>query len=119
LNGERREHEDVEKELDDHRGIRSLQCCGLRKFYECPNMWAQKRLLQLLIGYWNPEADAFMLDGQSLTIEVDDIYFIIGLIPKVTWSTSELEGDWNDHRRLHSILLYTWYTMTRESNPNS
>jgi hypothetical protein len=44
-------------------------------------MWAQKRLLQLLIGYWNPEADAFMLDGQSLTIEVDDIYFITWFIP--------------------------------------
>jgi hypothetical protein len=42
-------------------------------------MQAQKRLLQLLVGYWNPEVDAFMIDGQSLDIEVEYIYFITGL----------------------------------------
>jgi hypothetical protein len=44
-----------------------------------PQYASTKRLLQLLVGYWNPEEDAFMLDGQSLAIEVDDIYFITGL----------------------------------------
>jgi hypothetical protein len=42
-------------------------------------MQAQKILLQLLINYWELDADAFMLDGQSLKIEVEDIYFITGL----------------------------------------
>lgn len=43
------------------------------------NMHLQKILLHLLIGYWNVEADCFMMDIQSLTIEEDDIYFISGL----------------------------------------
>jgi hypothetical protein len=38
-----------------------------------------KNILQLLINYWNLDVDVFMMDGQSLTIEVDDIYFITGL----------------------------------------
>jgi hypothetical protein len=41
-----------------------------------PKHAGAKKIAAVLIGYWNLEADAFMLDGQSLTIEVDDIYFI-------------------------------------------
>jgi hypothetical protein len=37
------------------------------------------RLFNLLIDHWNPNTEAFMLSGQSLTIAVEDIYFIIGL----------------------------------------
>jgi hypothetical protein len=74
-----REHEDDDQELWDHPEIlEALQICGLKNFYECPNMRAQKRLLQLLIGYWNPDVDAFMLDGQSLTIEVK--IYILSLV---------------------------------------
>jgi hypothetical protein len=42
-------------------------------------MGAQVRLLQMLINYWYPETKAFKIDGKPLRIEVDDIYFIIGL----------------------------------------
>jgi len=42
-------------------------------------MRVQNRLLQLLIGYWNLEVDTFMMDGESLTIEVDEINFITNL----------------------------------------
>ena len=36
-------------------------------------------LLQMLVEYWDPDLESFQIDGMSLTIEVDDIYFIIGI----------------------------------------
>jgi hypothetical protein len=42
-------------------------------------MRAQVRLLQMLVNYWDLEIKAFNLDGKPLMIEVDDIYFIVGL----------------------------------------
>ena len=29
--------------------------------------------------YWDPDLESFQIDGMSLTIEVEDIYFITGL----------------------------------------
>ena len=33
----------------------------------------------MLIDYWDPDSESFCIDGMSLTIEVEDIYFITGL----------------------------------------
>ena len=33
----------------------------------------------MLVDYWDLDSDSFWLDGMSLTIEVEDIYFITGL----------------------------------------
>ena len=33
----------------------------------------------MLVDYWDPDSESFQLDGMSLTIEVEDIYFITGL----------------------------------------
>jgi hypothetical protein len=33
----------------------------------------------MLVNYWDPETEAFNLDGKPLRIEVDEIYFITGL----------------------------------------
>ena len=30
----------------------------------------------MLVDYWDPDSDSFRIDGMSLTIEVEDIYFI-------------------------------------------
>jgi hypothetical protein len=49
------------------------------KFFQIGGMRSQKRLLNLLIDYWHPDAEAFMLGGKSLMIIVEDIYFITGL----------------------------------------
>jgi len=46
-------------------------------------MRAHIRLLNLLIDYLNPDAEAFMLVGQSLTITAEDIYFITDLSRRV------------------------------------
>jgi hypothetical protein len=42
-------------------------------------MRAQPRLLNALVDYWHPDAEAFMLEGQSLTPMTEDIYFLTGL----------------------------------------
>ena len=33
----------------------------------------------MLVDYWDPDSKSFHIDGMSLTIEVEDIYFITGL----------------------------------------
>jgi hypothetical protein len=33
----------------------------------------------MLVGYWDPDSERFILDGQPLRIEFEDIYFIICL----------------------------------------
>ena len=42
-------------------------------------MRAKPRLLEMLVNYWDPNSESFRIDGMSLTIEVEDIYFITGL----------------------------------------
>ena len=33
----------------------------------------------MMVDYWDPDSESFEIDGMSLTIEVEDIYFITGL----------------------------------------
>jgi hypothetical protein len=40
-------------------------------------MRAQPRFLNALIYYWHPDAEAFMLEGQSLTPMIEDIYLLM------------------------------------------
>jgi hypothetical protein len=42
-------------------------------------MTAQPRLLNTLVDYWHPDAEAFMIEGQLLTPMTTDIYFLTGL----------------------------------------
>ena len=32
----------------------------------------------MLVDYWDPDSESFHIEGMSLTIEVEDIYFITG-----------------------------------------
>ena len=75
-----REHGDVEEAVQaDLMAQQALQACGLYKFWCLGSLRAKPRLLQLLVDYWDPESETFQIDGMSLSIEVEDIYFIIGL----------------------------------------
>jgi hypothetical protein len=75
-----REHEDIDILVDeDPAAMAALKQCGLWKFFWCPFMRAQPRLLNALVDYWHPDAEAFMLEGQSLTPMTEDIYFLTGL----------------------------------------
>ena len=33
----------------------------------------------MLVDYWDPDSESFQIDGMSLTIKVEDIYFITRL----------------------------------------
>jgi hypothetical protein len=75
-----REHEAInELVVADPNVVAVLMQCGLIKFFLCPFMHAQPRLLNALIDYWHPDAKAFMLEGQSLVPTTEDIYFLTGL----------------------------------------
>ena len=57
----------------------ALKICVLYKFWALKGMRAQVRLLEMLVGYLDPESKIFILNGQPLRIEVEDIYFLTGL----------------------------------------
>jgi hypothetical protein len=75
-----REH-DAANELvaADPNVMAVLTQCGLVKFFLCPFMHAQARLLNALVDYWHLDAEAFMIEGQSLVPTTKDIYFLMGL----------------------------------------
>jgi hypothetical protein len=75
-----REHEDIDILVDeDPNALAALTQCGLIKKFHCHFMLAQPRILNALVDYWNPDVEAFMLEGQSLTPTIKDIYFLTGL----------------------------------------
>ena len=75
-----REHGDVEEAVRAERMAQeALRRCGLYKFWCLGGLRAKLGLLQMLVDYWDPYSESFRLDGMSLTIEVEDIYFITGL----------------------------------------
>jgi hypothetical protein len=75
-----RELEEVDATMERDAGAQlDLKRCGLYNFLALKGLRAQVRLLQILVNYWDPEIEAFNLDGKPLRIEVYDIYFLIGL----------------------------------------
>ena len=42
-------------------------------------MKSNDRLLKMLVNYWEPEEDRFIIDQMPIRIKVEDIYFITGL----------------------------------------
>ena len=78
-----REHGDVEQVVQANlMATQMLRACGLYKFWRLGSLRENPRLLQLLVDYWDPNSETFHLDGMPLSIEVEDIYFIIGLSHK-------------------------------------
>ena len=75
-----REHSAVDQEvMEDRTAQNVLRNCGLFKFFKMPNMKSNVRLLEMLVNYWEPDQDCFIIDQMPLRIEVEDIYFITGL----------------------------------------
>ena len=75
-----REHGDVEEALQrDLMAQQALRACVLYMFWCLGSLRVKPRLLQRLVDYWDPESKTFQIDGMSLSIEVEDIYFITGL----------------------------------------
>jgi hypothetical protein len=68
-----REHKEVSELVGENPNDVSLMQCGLLKFFLCHFMREQPRLLNALVDYWHPDAEAFMLEGQSLVPTTEDI----------------------------------------------
>ena len=74
------EHEGAENQaLNDSETVNILRQCGLLKYLQISSMRSETLLLQLLIGYWDPNTSQFVIDDESILFEVEDIYFLTGL----------------------------------------
>ena len=74
------EHEDMDQEaLQDAPTMNVLHLSGLLKFFCTSPMRANVRLLEFLINYQDHYLGMFELQGESLEITSEDIYFITGL----------------------------------------
>ena len=74
------EHENMYQEaLQSVPTIHALQMSGLLKFFCTSPMRANVRLLEFMINYWDHDLGMFDLQGETLEITSEDIYFIFGL----------------------------------------
>ena len=74
------EHEDMDQEaLQSAPTVNVLRSSGLLKFFCTSPMRANVRLLEFMIKYWDHDLCMFDLQGESLEITSEDIYFIGGL----------------------------------------
>ena len=64
---------------NDPGTIEALQNCGLLKYFRVPGIKAHIRLLEYIIGMWDLDQRNFVVVIHILPIEIEDIYFMIGL----------------------------------------
>jgi hypothetical protein len=75
-----REQEDENNAAENHpQTIAALRNCGLLKYFRIPGMTAQVRLLEHLIQMWDPDQQVFHVGVHTLTIDIEDIYFLTRL----------------------------------------
>ena len=75
-----REHGDVEVAMQgDLIPQQALCACGLYNFWCLGSLRAKSRILQMLVDCCDPDSKYFHIDRMSLSIEVEDIYFITSL----------------------------------------
>ena len=59
--------------------VRALRECVILKFFRIPGMWEYVHLLEHMIHMWDPNKQHFVVGIHTLTIDVEDVYFLIGL----------------------------------------
>jgi hypothetical protein len=80
LEWKEREHEEEEYFFGNDSGIvMELQECGLLKLFKIQGMRAQLRLLEYLVHMWYVNEQALHVGVHTLTLEIDEIYFLTGL----------------------------------------
>jgi hypothetical protein len=78
--GMQREHEEEDYFIgNDPEIVMALRQCGLLKFFRIQGMRAQLRLLEYLVHMWDVNEQAFCVGVHTLTIDIEDIYFLTGL----------------------------------------
>jgi hypothetical protein len=74
------EHKDDNATSENHPlTLAALRDCGLLKYFRIPGMRAQVRLLEHLVRMWDPDEQVFNVRAHTLTIDIEDIYFLTGL----------------------------------------
>jgi hypothetical protein len=75
-----REHEEDDAIVGNDPGtVAALRECGLLKFFRIPGMRAQLRLLEYLVHMWDVDQQLFHVGVHTLTLDIEDIYFLTGL----------------------------------------
>ena len=75
-----RKHENDDAFVERNVGcIAALRDCGLLKVFRTPSMVSHERLLEHILRMWNMEQQYLKVGAHILKIEVEDIYFLIGL----------------------------------------
>ena len=59
--------------------IHVLCTSRMLKFFCTSPMRANVRILEFMVNYWDHELGMFNLQGETLEITIEDIYFITGL----------------------------------------
>ena len=91
-----REHEGVDNEALNHPNtVNALRQCGLLKYFQTSSMRSETPLLQLLIGYWDPDRLQFAIDDETISFEAEDIYFLTSLSHQ-GWEPNLHGGGWRD-----------------------
>ena len=73
-------HEDMDQEaLQSAPTVHVLRTSGLLKFFCSSPMRANVHLLEFMINYWDHDLGMFDLQGETLEITSEDIYFITSL----------------------------------------
>ena len=75
-----REHEEVDEAAMIHPPtLQVLKACELFKLWAISGMRAQVDLLTWLVNKWDLQDQCFVIGGNRLEIELEDIYFLTGL----------------------------------------
>ena len=81
--------------VKDPATIEALHNCGLLKYFRVLGMKAYIRLLEYIIEMWDPSQQHFVFRTDTLTIDIEDIYFLTGL----------------SQRGRHMVLVYVIVTL--------
>jgi hypothetical protein len=74
------EHEEDDSIAGNDPGtVTALWDCGLLKIFRIPGMRAQLRLLEYLVHMWDMDQQLFHVGVHMLTLDIEDIYFLMGL----------------------------------------
>jgi hypothetical protein len=76
----KREHEEDNSIAGNHPPtIAALRNCGLLKYFRIPGMRAQIRLLEYLVHMWDPDQQVFHVGFHTLSLDIEDMYFLTRL----------------------------------------
>ena len=59
--------------------LQELRTSGLLKLFCTTPMWANVRILEFMVNYWDHDMGMFNLQGETLELTMEDIYFITRL----------------------------------------